>query len=220
MRIDRCSIGKCAGRRAAGLVCSGAVVADPTVEGSARPKIVLVLYPDRNDGRPGGVLVDRGIRSTFANGSPERIEIHSEHLDVTPSADADYQQHLAEFLRRKYADRKIDVVIAGLAPALDFALKYREVAFPGVPIVFCAVDQRELTTRKLPPDVIGVPVKMDMAATLDAALQLHPNTKFVYVITGESKFDAQWQAEARDLFKRIQIRWNLSISPVYQCPIS
>ncbi len=147
-------------------------LAASTADTSAgKTRLVVVLYPDENDGRPGNVLVDRGIRATFATGSSETIEIHSEHLDISRFQDADYQEHLAKFLQRKYEGRRVDLVIAGLASALDYALKYRDLVFPGVPIVFCAVDQREAKSRKLPPDVIGVPIKLDLAGTLDIALR-------------------------------------------------
>jgi PAS domain S-box-containing protein len=172
--------------------------------GSEKTRTVVVLYPDANDGRPGGALTDRGIRSTFAANARETVEVHSEHLDLSRFADPAYQQRLAEFLRRKYADRKIDLVIAGLASGLDFALKHREQTFPGVPIIYCAVDQREINARKLPADVIGVPIKMDLAATLDIALQFHPTTRRVYVVTGKSKFDVQWEAESRLAFQAYQ----------------
>jgi signal transduction histidine kinase len=169
--------------------------------GSEKPKTVVVLYPDANDGRPGQVLADRGIRSTFAGGTVGAIEVHGEHLDLSRFPGPGYQADVAAFLKRKYAGRKIDLVITGLASGLDFALKYRADAFPGVPIVFCAVDEEEVKARQLPPDVIGVPIKMDMAATLDVALQLHPTTQRVYVITGKSRFDLQWEGEARRTFQ-------------------
>src|SRR5262245_19934058 len=169
-----------------------------------RSKTVVVLYPDADDGRPGAVLVDRGIRATLATRTSGSVEVHNEHLDVSRFADPEYQQQLAEFLRRKYAARKIDVVITVLASGLDFALKHREQLFTGVPVVHCAVDQSEIDARKLPADVIGIPIKMDLAATLEAALRLHPNTQRVYVITGKSKFDVQWQAEARRTFQAFQ----------------
>src|SRR5262249_42149951 len=84
---------------------------------------------------------------------------------------------------------------------LDFVLEHREKIFPGVPIVFCAVDQREVMARKLAPDVIGIPVQMDLSATLDLALQLHPNTEHVFIIAGKTNFDAYWEAEARQTFR-------------------
>src|SRR5262245_1746074 len=169
--------------------------------GADRTKTVVVLYPDADDGRPGGELADRGIRSAFAAGFPDRIEVHNEHLDVSRLTDPDYEERLVEFLRRKYAGRKIDLVMAGLASGLDFACKHRERAFPGIPIVYFAVEQREISARKLPADVVGVPIQFDLAATLELALQLHPKTQHVYVISGQSKFDQQWEAEARHAFQ-------------------
>ena len=118
--------------------CCG--VGPVAAENPKKPRTVVILYPDANDGRPGNVLVDRGIRSTFAAGTLGPVDIHSEHLDLSRFSDPGFQQEVAEFLRRKYANRKIDLVIAGLALGLDFALKHREHAFPGVPIVFLAVD--------------------------------------------------------------------------------
>jgi signal transduction histidine kinase len=163
--------------------------------------MVLVLYPDSDDGRPGAVLTDRGTRSAFAAGARERIEVHHEYLDISRTTDGEYQRHLAEFQKRKHAGRQIDLILAGLTPALDFALQYRDQIFPGVPVVFFAVDEREARARTLPPDVIGVPIKMDLAATLDLALGLHPDTERVFVVAGKAKFDVQWEAEARRIFR-------------------
>jgi PAS domain S-box-containing protein len=169
--------------------------------------MVVVLYPDDYArGGPGSILLDRGIRSTFAASFPESLEIHSEYLDVSRFQNPEYQQHLATFLRQKYAGRKVELVIAALAPALDFALEHREETFPGVSVVFCAVDEREVKTRKLPPDVIGVPIKFDLAATMDVALQLHPNTAHVFVIAGKAEFDLSWVAEARRVFRPYEDR--------------
>src|SRR5262249_23146415 len=80
---------------------------------------------------------------------------------------------------------------------LDFALEHRDELFPGVPIIFVAVDQREVKARRLPPDVIGVPIQMDLRGTLDLALRLHPDTRRVFVIAGSARFDTDWEAEAR-----------------------
>jgi signal transduction histidine kinase len=166
----------------------------------SEPRLVVVLYPESSDGSPGNALVDRGIRSTFGSGSLERVEIHNEYLDVSRSPDSAYQADQARFLSRKYSGRKIDLVIAGLASGLDYASKYRDEAFPNAPIVFCAVDQKEVETRQLAPDVVGVPIKMDLAASLGLALGSLPNTQRVFVVVGKSKFDNDWEAESRERF--------------------
>ncbi len=172
--------------------------------GEPTARLIVVFYPDGNDGRPGSQEVDRAIRDTFAANSLEAVEIHSEYLDRVRFPDEAYQQHLAAFLKRKYAGRKIDLVIVGLAPALDFALRYRTNLFPGVPVVFCAIEKGEVLARKLPADVIGVPIQMELAATLDLALRLQPDTQKVFVVSGLSKFDQHWTAEARRIFQRYQ----------------
>jgi PAS domain S-box-containing protein len=172
----------------------------------ATSKLVVVLNPHNHDGSPGNSLFEQGIRSTFATSSTENVEIFVEYLDVDqPRVPGDRQIQI-EYLRRKYAGRKVDVVIAGLSPALDFALKHRAEVFPGVPIVFSALDQREVNDRKLPPDVVGVPIKMDMTATLELALRLQPTTRRVCVIAGQAKLDAAWVAEARRQFRRFEDR--------------
>ncbi len=98
------------------LLCGPRALAAPPTAA----RLVVVLYPTDNDGSPGNLEADHGIRSTFASGSAESVEVENEYLDVTRFPDAGYQGHLAEFLRLKYAGRKIDLVIAGLSSVAGF----------------------------------------------------------------------------------------------------
>jgi signal transduction histidine kinase len=159
---------------------------------------VLVIYP-ASDRQPGNVLFEQGLRHAF-DSSGEPVEIYNEYLDTARFPDDEHHRQLAEFLRQKYAGRTIDVVIPAMAPSLDFALKYREEAFPGVPMVHAAVEERELAARRLGPDVVGVPMRLDLAPTLELALRLHPATRRVAVVAGTSRTDAYWEAEARKAF--------------------
>src|SRR5262245_53693009 len=203
-------LGKDGGEPAArgrGLVPVLALVAAVTffpaeaLAGAEAPKLVVVICPDESDGAPGIILVNHAIRSTFASESPGLIEVRNEYVATARLRDAEFMQAQVSLLRRKYAGRKVDLVIAGLSSGLDFALEHREELFPGGPIVFVAVDQRELKVRRLPPDAIGVPIWMDLRRTLDLALRLHPDTRRVFVIAGSAPFDADWVAEARRTFR-------------------
>src|SRR5437762_1213116 len=51
-------------------------------DGTAPSKLVVVLYPQNDDGSPGHVIADRGLRAAFATGSTERIELYAEYLDI------------------------------------------------------------------------------------------------------------------------------------------
>ncbi|HET6574373.1 MAG TPA: ATP-binding protein [Fimbriiglobus sp.] len=173
----------------------------PAAAGPESPRLVVVLYPDESDGAPGIIQVNRALHSTFGSQSPGEIEIRNEYVDTSRVRDAEFMHFQITLLQRKYAGRKVDLVMTGLSSALDFALKYRGELFPGVPIVYMAVDQREVKARRLPPDIIGVPIQMDLTGTLDLAIRLHPDTRRVYVIAGAAPFDTEWEAEARRTFR-------------------
>jgi len=164
-------------------------------------KLVVVIYPDESDGAPGTILVNRALRSTFAGEAPWRVDVRNEYVSTSRSSDSDFMQAQVSLLRWKYAGRKVDLVVAGLSSGLDFTLRYREELFPGVPVVFVAVDHREVQARHLPPDVIGVPIRMDLDGTLDLALRLHPDARRVFVVAGNSPFDRKWADEARRVFR-------------------
>ncbi len=170
-------------------------------------RLVVVLSPEANNGAPGNALADRGIRAGFGKSTREKVQIHNEYLDISRFPDAGYQQDLARFLRRKYADRKVDLVIAGLASGLDFAIHHRQEMFPEAPIVFLCVDEMEINSRKenraLDPDVIGVPLSIGMRDSLNLALELHPQTEQVFVVVGRSKYDAFWEAESHKRFREV-----------------
>jgi len=174
------------------LLCAGASGATP---GSVRT--VVVLTPDNAPGSPGSGDFYKGLRATFASDVRDQIQIRFEPLDISRFQDARGHALLADFLRQKYAGQKIDLVVAGLAPSLDFALEHRETIFPGVPVVFAALDEEEVRKRSLPADVIGIPIEMDLVGTLELALRLQPETRRVFVIAGSSSFDARWESVAR-----------------------
>jgi signal transduction histidine kinase len=174
--------------------CAGAAA-------SGEGRTVVVLYPEHADGRPANELTDQSLRAAFAAAASEPIQARNEYLDLSRFQDAAGRRVLAEFLRNKYSGEKIDLVMAALAPSLTFALEHRQEIFPGVPIVFMAVDQLEVQKQKLPADVIGVPVKLDLAATLEVALRLHPRTRRVFVVTGSAAFDVYWEGAARQAFR-------------------
>src|SRR5262249_4667396 len=168
-------------------------------------RTVVVLYPERADGRPANELTDHSLRAAFATAA-EPILTRNEYLLLSRFQDAGGRKALTEFLKAKYANDKIDLVMAVLGPALAFALEHRNEIFPGVPVVFMSVDQQEVQKQKLPPDVIGVPIKLDLAETLELALRLHPKTRQVFVVTGSAPSDVYWEGVARQTFRPYESR--------------
>ena len=160
---------------------------------------VVLLFDERPE-LPGLALLEADLVSTLRANSTEPIEIYREAMDLSRFASGTYETTLRDILRAKYADKKIDVVVGIIGPALEFLLKYGEAIFPGTPIVFCGIDRKELGERSLPPHVRGVLVKREFAPTLDIVLGLHPGTKQVFVVAGTSDFDDRLLNQARSEF--------------------
>jgi signal transduction histidine kinase len=173
---------------------------------SGNVRTVVVLLPGSAAGAPGRVQFESSLRATFVASTRDQIQLRFEALDIARFGDAGSREVLANFLRQKYAGRKPDLLVAVLASALDFALEYRDRIFPGVPIVFTALDEGEINERRLPADAIGVPIRMDLEGTLELALRLQPQTRRVFVIVGRSRFDARWEAVARQRFRPYESR--------------
>lgn len=190
-----------AGRVAVSCVALGMavlLVAVVPTAASEEVQTVVVLFPENAEGSPGSVLVSRSLQRVLTAGAARPVQLRREYLDLARFEDPAHRQSLAAFLERKYARQRVDLVMAGLASSLDFVVEYRQRIFPGVPVVFIAVDEQEIGGRTLPPDVIGVPARMDLAGTLDLGLRSIPETRQVFVVVGRSSFDAHWEARARD----------------------
>ena len=114
-----------------------------------RTRQVVLLYDERTT-LPGLAALDASIFRTLTSSSAEPVEVYRESMDLSRFGSDTYLLVLQDYLRNKYADRKIDVVVAVMSPALDFLLSHENLVFPGTPIVFCGIDRRELGSRALP----------------------------------------------------------------------
>ena len=97
-------------------------------------RAVLALYGSRPD-LPSNVIVDEIIRSTLERELGPRLDFYAEFLDTARWPEGEAQVAVHEFIRRKYAQRKLSVIIAVARPAINFMRIYGDELFPGVPVV-------------------------------------------------------------------------------------
>ena len=157
---------------------------------------MLLLY-DENGDFSGLANLDRSLKASLAQGNPGGVDVYTEFMDLSRFRGRDHERTLSEFYRRKYAGKRIDLMIGVMAPSLEFLLKHGREISPGTPIVFCGLDRRELAGRDLPPHMTGVLVKREFKPTLETALRLHPDTRRVVFVAGTSPFNLYWRDEAR-----------------------
>ncbi len=159
----------------------GQEAADP---GSTR---VLALHVIRRDS-PG---FDDAFRSVLRAALGNRLDYYSEYIDLNRLGDAKYRATLNSYLRARYVEGGLDLVIASGPAVVDF-LNHDPSLFRGVPLVF--------TTRPGllgGPNSTGIVSSIDLASTLAAALDADPTTKHVFVVSGVAAFDRLYA----DLFK-------------------
>ncbi len=151
-------------------------------------KNVLILYSfSKRD-----VFDPQSLESTVRSRVSAPVNFYVEYLESQRFVSHDYAKSLSETLRETYANKKLDLVIVAVYPALQFTVEFRDQIFPGVPIVFMMVVPDRIQSRKLWPGVTGVTIRADIQGTLDLALRLNPDTKNVAVIAGNSEFERYW----------------------------
>lgn len=125
--------------------------------------------------------ITQGIDSAFLSVNAN-VHLTVEFLDSKRKFDDDYQQKIKNVLEYKFSDNKFDVIIVADDDALDFILDHGEEMFPGVPVVFCGInDFYEDRTRDF-PQITGVLEKVNFTGTINLALELFPQTKKVVVV--------------------------------------
>src|SRR5262245_51592657 len=159
-------------------------------------KNVLVLQGQRSD-LPGLQMIGESLRRTMEQDPEMRVNVFTEHLDFGRFPRGNHDAIVLRYLKDRYADRQIDLVVPVFGLALEFALDHRKELFPSQPIVFCFVDEREAPPSTLPPDVVGLYLHYDFERTLQLATTLQPDAKEIVLIAGTSDFDRYWAEQAR-----------------------
>ena len=182
----------------------------------ARTRHVVLLVDERTE-LPGLSVLSADFQHSLKSGSVDPVEIYTEEMDLSRFKSEAYSARFRDYLRSKYAGRKIDVVVGAMGPSLDFLVKDGKDVFPGTPIVFCGIDKRELDSLVLPSNATGVLVSRQFHPTLETALRLHPDTKQIVVVSGTSEFDTrlvdQAKAEFHSFSDRLTFTW-LSALPM------
>jgi PAS domain S-box-containing protein len=184
------------------LIASPSLLAREAVAQAPTKRVLVLSGYDPN--RPGVQILNRAITSAIRDGSSDRIEFYYEFQENFRIPNAKYEEEMVAYLRQKYAGENISLIIGLGAPSLDFLLKHEPEVFTGIPRVFYFHDESAETVSRLWPRVTGVWAKFELSKTLDLALTLHPNTKRVFVVSGNSGQEKFVREEAQRQFQKYE----------------
>lgn len=120
--------------------------------------------------------------------------LYVEYMDTKRFFGPGSLEQFPEVYRRKFMSHHFDLIVATDNNAFDFLRTYRDLLFPGTPVVFCGVTYFKEEDIKGHGLFTGVSEEADVKDTLDLALRLHPWTTRIYVVnemteTGQTVHD-------------------------------
>ncbi len=170
-------------------------------------KNILVLH-EGWEKFPVNALVNAEIQDVFSGDSTLEEQVFQEYMD-------DWRLEVsvekrAEALHRKYWAKKLDLIIAVGSTPFQLLLSQGAKFFPGVPVLFMMVPDREIPAGGLPRNVTGVTMNPDFAGTVELALRLQPDTRNLVVVTGTADLDRFYANLARQEVSRFAGRLTIA----------
>jgi len=168
-----------------GLIFFLSLLLVPAELSAAQVRPRSILYLDQSDMRgPFYFQIFSAFRTEMNAKGTEHLTLYAESLDLSRFKSEAYEAGLRQFLKEKYRDRPVGVVVAVGTATLEFVLQARAELWPEVPVVFTMVNKSDLERLKPPLDVTGSIVELGLADAVAAARAVVPDLENIALIGG------------------------------------
>ncbi|WP_083634729.1 ABC transporter substrate binding protein [Desulfovibrio sp. DV] len=143
--------------------------------------------------------------------APVGARVFVEHLDARRFSETADQSQFAAYLGTKYRNVPLAVLVACDDAALDFWLRLRPTLFPGLPLVFCGIN--DFTPARIAgyDNITGVGESPDVVGTMELALALVPGARTVLAFGSDTTVSARANMER---FRRAAAALERRVRPV------
>jgi signal transduction histidine kinase len=153
-------------------------VAFASTQATAEPPRTVLLLDQSDPNAPWGIGYRDRLR-TIIGAKSSSIGVYIELADIGRFGSSDYEALLREYLRGKYRDKPIGVIVANGSRMFDMALRLRDELWPDVPLVFSTVDGSGVEKIGSRSNVTGAILQVSLFDALKAARDLVPGLKRV-----------------------------------------
>ncbi len=167
-----------------------------------RPRKSVLYFNSYHNGYAWSDDILQGIRSFF-NESSYLVDLQIEYMDTKRFATGDLEKTLFEFYREKFRGAKFDLVLASDDYAYNFLLDHQNELIPGVPLVFCGVNDFRPQRLAGRDNITGVVENVDFESTFRLAARLHPDKGRMLVIGDQSVTGKAIQRQIREVAPRV-----------------
>ena len=157
----------------------------PASQGQVRKNVLMIN--ELGHSHPGPMLVTDLILSALHSDLRDDVAFYWENLDAVDLSDESRNEQ-RDFLVQKYRHHKLDLIVL-MGPDPLRLLAGPSMFFPDVPVVFCCSVPGQLDQLSSDSRSTGSWLQLEPAKTLDAALRLLPETRRVFVVGGQSRYD-------------------------------
>ncbi|HPS01158.1 MAG TPA: ABC transporter substrate binding protein [Candidatus Sumerlaeota bacterium] len=153
----------------------------------------------------------RGIEETLQPDS-NHIVLDVFNMDSKRYREPAYFDRIRDLLAEKYRGARFSLLLCSDNNAFDFLRRYRDSLFPGVPVVFCGInDYQDEQIRDL-KGFTGVAQVFSIRETVETILRLHPDTREIFMVNDFQESGRLNQRDMRrelaDLQDRVQLTDN------------
>ena len=159
---------------------------------AAEPKRVLLVHSFASAAPP-FTVESMAFETELVQKMGERVDLDEVSLDMARYADRDMQEAIVDYLQKRQAKWRPDLVVPIGAPASIFVANYRDRLFPETPILYASADRRLLPRGALEKNAAYIGQVYDIPGLLEDMLQIAPATKNIAVVVGATPLEHVWQ---------------------------
>ena len=167
------------------------------IASAAEPKRVLLVH-SFGSATPPFTVESTAFETELVEKMGERVDLDEVSLDMARYADNDMQEAIVDYLQKRQAKWKPDLVVPIGSPAGIFVAKYRDRLFPEAPILYATLDRRLLPSGALDKNAAYIGQIYEIPGFLEDMLQIAPATKNIAVVVGATPLEHLWE----EVFKK------------------
>src|SRR4051812_5155023 len=159
---------------------------------AAEPKRVLIVN-SFGSAAPPFTIHSTSFESELVAKMGENITLDEVSLDMARFDEREMQDAMVDYLEKRQAKWRPDLVVPIGSPALAFVASHYDRLFPGTSILGVAANQQFLPHGEWERNAVYVGHELNVSGFIEDMLQVAPGTKNIEVVVGATPLEKLWQ---------------------------
>eukprot|EP01022_Parablepharisma_sp_SALTPOND_P028981 TRINITY_DN7219_c0_g3_i1.p1 TRINITY_DN7219_c0_g3~~TRINITY_DN7219_c0_g3_i1.p1 ORF type:complete len:918 (-),score=81.84 TRINITY_DN7219_c0_g3_i1:4597-7197(-) len=138
--------------------------------------------------------------------------VYKEYMDTKRHNSKEYYEALVDIYKKKYGNKKIDLILATDNNAFDFLVKNRDEIFGEIPVVFSGVNGFDMGMLEDKKAFTGVAEQFSAKETVETILKLQPDVKEIFIINDYLNTGRAWESDIKKALqgydKKVKLIYN------------